>query len=62
MPPVAVSVVVYAAPTAPAGREAVVIEGAAGTVIVALPVLVLSAIEVAVTVTFRAVLEAAGAV
>jgi hypothetical protein len=37
-------------------------EGAAGTVIVAVPVLVASDTEVAVTVMVSAVLEAAGAV
>jgi hypothetical protein len=62
MPPLAAKVTEYAEPTAPAVSELVVIDGAAGTVICAVPLFVPSAADVAVTVTVKAELEAAGAV
>ncbi len=62
MPPLAASVTEYAAPTAPALNELVVIEGAAGTVSAADLLFVLSVLDVAVTVTESAALVAAGAV
>lgn len=62
MPPLAANVTEYAEPTAPAASELVVIDGAAGTVMLAVPFFVPSAIDVAVTLTVKAELEAAGAV
>ena len=62
MPPLAAMAPEYAVPTVPATSAPVVTAGAAGTVMVAVAVLVVSAMEVAVTVTVAAVLEAAGAV
>ena len=62
MPPLPASVTVYAAPTEPAGSALVVIVGLAGTVSIVVPVLVVSATEVAVTVTVTAEFDAAGAV
>jgi hypothetical protein len=62
IPPLAATVPEYAVPTVPATSAPVVTAGAAGTVMVAVAVFVMSATEVAVTVTVSAVLEAAGAV
>jgi hypothetical protein len=64
MPPVPASVTEYAVPTATACWAAIrlVIAGAAGTVIVAVPVSAVSATEVAVTVTDWEELVAAGSV
>jgi hypothetical protein len=64
MPPVPASVTEYVVPTATDCWALVrlVIAGAAGTVIVAVPVLVVSATEVAVIVTVCEELVAAGAV
>jgi hypothetical protein len=63
MPPLPFSWIENAAPTVPNSCVLVVpTVGAAGTVIVAVPILVASATEVAVTVTVRLELEGVGAV
>jgi hypothetical protein len=62
MPPEAANSREYAVPTLPDPNTGLVIAGCAGTVIVALAVLLVSAIDVTVTVAVTAELDGAGAV